>query len=189
MIEPSVSYATVEKASRFIHSVDRGCFLCKTYIQNAFCIIRIRPEDYNLLRMKWQGLYYYDRSLAMGCASVPKTFETVSTAVEWIAYTKLRIDHIMHLLDDFLIIAPSRDLCQTQLQLFLGLCQHLGIRSCHLLGSSSIPLSLRPGFLVTNLKSASTSFRPFFESEKGYPERVANADRFVEFFLFRSRTG
>ena len=63
----------------------------------------------------------------MGCTSAPKTFETVSTAVEWIVHTKLRIDHIMHLLDDFLIIAPCRDLCQTQLQLFLGLCKHLGI--------------------------------------------------------------
>ena len=104
MIEPRVSYATVEKASRFIHSLGRGCFLRKTHIQNAFCIIRIRPEDYNLLGMKWQGLYYCDRSLAMGSASPPKTFETVSTAVEWIAHTKLRIDHIMHLLDDFLII-------------------------------------------------------------------------------------
>jgi len=47
--------------------------------------------------------------------------------MEWIAQTKLGIKHIIHLLDDFLIIAQSRSLCQDQLRLFLDLCSYLGI--------------------------------------------------------------
>ena len=37
------------------------------------------------------------------------------------------IDHILHLLDDFLIVSPSHDLCKQQLDLFLMLCHYLGI--------------------------------------------------------------
>ena len=47
--------------------------------------------------------------------------------MEWIAQNKLKINHIIHLLDDFLIIAKSQSLCQDQLHLFLDLCSYLGI--------------------------------------------------------------
>lgn len=77
--------------------------------------------------MCWQGLYYYDCCMPMGCSSSCKTFETFSSAVEWIAQNKLNIRNILHLLDDFLLIAPSAELCQGQLDLFLLLCNYLGI--------------------------------------------------------------
>ena len=41
--------------------------------------------------------------------------------MEWIAQIKLRINHIIHLLDDFLIIAKSESFCQNQLYLFFEL--------------------------------------------------------------------
>ena len=63
----------------------------------------------------------------MGCSSGCRTFETLSSALEWIARKKMKIDHIIHLLDDFLIIAPSQMLCKGQLHLFLDLCSYLGI--------------------------------------------------------------
>ena len=122
-----VSYATVEDAIRHIRSVGSTCFLAKTDIKNAFRIIPIRPQDYNLLGMCWRGLYYYDRCMPMGCSSSCKTFETFSTAIEWIAQNKLHINDILHLLDDFLIISPTEDLCRKQLDLFLLLCSYLGI--------------------------------------------------------------
>ena len=54
-------------------------------------------------------------------------FETFSAAVEWIAHNKLKIDYILHLLDDLLLVAPSEQLCQQQLDLFLSLCSYVGI--------------------------------------------------------------
>ena len=123
----SVSYATISDAIRHIKAAGRGCFLAKTDVKNAFRIIPIRPLDYNLLGMRWRNLYYYDRCMPMGCSSSCKTFETLSTAMEWIAQNKLRINHIIHLLDDFLIISKSQSLCQEQLHLFLDLCSYLGI--------------------------------------------------------------
>lgn len=124
----SVSYATVEDAIRRIKTVGASCFLAKTDIKNAFRIIPIRPEDHNLLGISWRGLYYYyDRCMAMGCSSSCKTFETFSPEIEWIAQNKLHITDILHVLDDFLIISPTEDLCRKQLDLFLMLCSYLRI--------------------------------------------------------------
>ena len=84
----SVHYATVADAIRLIKAAGKGCFLTKTDIKNAFRIIPICP-------------YYYDCCLPMGAASSCKTFETFSTAIQWIAQQKLNIEAIIHLLDDF----------------------------------------------------------------------------------------
>ena len=123
----SVSYATISDAIQHIKAAGLGCFLVKTDIKNAFRIIPIRSQDHGSLGIRWKGLYYYDRCMPVGCSSSCRTFETLSSALEWIAQKKLKIDHIIHLLDDFLIIAPSQTLCQGQLQLFLDLCSYLGI--------------------------------------------------------------
>ena len=76
--------------------------------------------------MKWHGMYYYDRYMPMGCSSSWKTFETFSSALKWIAHNKLHIRHILHILNDFIIVAPSYQLCQAQLSLFEDLCSYLG---------------------------------------------------------------
>lgn len=123
----SVRYATIGEAIKPIMNAGQGCFLAKTDIKNAFRIIPIHPIDYGLLGMQWRGLYYYDRCMPMGCSSSCLTFETFSTAVEWIARHKLKIDYILHLLDDFLLVASSSQLCKKQLDLFLSLCSYLGI--------------------------------------------------------------
>lgn len=121
------SYANIDDAIHLIKLAGPGCFMAKTDIKNAFRIIPIDPADYSLLGLRWRGLYYYDRCMPMDCSSSCKTFETFSTAVEWIAHHKLKIDYILHLLDDFLLVAPSSELCQHQLDLFLSLCSYLGI--------------------------------------------------------------
>ena len=123
----SVRYATIDEAIKLIMNAGQGCFLAKTDIKNAFRIIPIHPIDYGLLGMQWRGLYYYDRCMPMGCSSSCLTFETFSTAVEWIARHKLKIDYILHLLDDFLLVASSSQLCKKQLDLFLSLCSYLCI--------------------------------------------------------------
>ena len=47
--------------------------------------------------------------------------------MEWVAHNKLKIDYILHLLNDYLLVAPSMQFCQQQLELFLSLCTYLGI--------------------------------------------------------------
>ena len=123
----SVTYATISDAITQIKLVGQGCFLGKTDVKNAFRIVPIHPLDYNLLGMKWRNAYYYDKCMPMGCSSSCRTFELFSTALEWVAQKKLKIAHLIHLLDDFLIIAASKELCHLQLQLFVDLCTYLGV--------------------------------------------------------------
>ena len=65
--------------------------------------------------------------MPMGCSSSCRTFETFSTAVEWIALEKLLIDKLLHLLDDFLIISSTYFVCKAHFDLFIILCDFLGI--------------------------------------------------------------
>ena len=74
--------AIIAKAIQLIKKAGQGCFMAKTAIRNAFRIIPIRPDDYGLLGMQWRDLYYYHRSMPMGCSSSSLTFETFSTTVE-----------------------------------------------------------------------------------------------------------
>lgn len=123
----SVSYATINDAICQIKLAGRGSFLSKTDIKNAFPIIPISPKDYGLLGMEWKNQFFFDKCMPMGCSSSCRTFEMLSTSLEWVARNKLQIDHILHLLDDFLLIAPSFEVCQAQLKLFLDFCDYVGI--------------------------------------------------------------
>ncbi|RUA06910.1 MAG: hypothetical protein DSY43_00970 [Gammaproteobacteria bacterium] len=123
----SVNYATISDAINLVKKVGQGCFLAKTDIKSAFRIIPIQPQAYPLLGMQWKDRFYYDKCMPMGCASSCRTFEMFSSALEWVAQNRMNIPHILHLLDDFLIIAPTSDLCQSELKLFVQLCDYLGV--------------------------------------------------------------
>lgn len=123
----TVKYATVDDAINFIKFLGRGCVLAKTDVRSAFRIIPVHPSDYSLLGLHWRGQWYYDCCLPMGCSSSCETFEGLSTAMEWIACNKLDIPHILHILDDFLIIGESTSYCQAKLQRFLHFCEDVGV--------------------------------------------------------------
>lgn len=65
----TVKYASVGDAINFINSLGRGCFMAKTDVKSPFRIIPIHPADYPLLDIRWNNLYYFDRTLAMGLSS------------------------------------------------------------------------------------------------------------------------
>ena len=101
----SVHYAEVDDAIRFMKRLGRGCTPAKTDVWSAFRIIPIHPLDYHSLGMQWEGNYYVDHWLPMGCASCCKTFEALSTAMEWVAHNKIVIPNILHFLDEFVMLA------------------------------------------------------------------------------------
>ena len=71
----SVRYASIQDAIVFVKYLGVGCYLAKTDIKSAFRIILIHLEDYPLLGMKWQGNYYFNCCLPMGCRSLCAIFE------------------------------------------------------------------------------------------------------------------
>ena len=95
--------------------------MAKTDIKSAFRIISIHPADYSLLGIKWDDMYYFDRCLAMGLRSSRAIFEAFSKSLEWISVHVLRACSVLHILDDFLFIAPTKDQCRRDLTNFVSL--------------------------------------------------------------------
>ena len=123
----TVQYATIQDAISFVTSARSIVFMTKVDIEAAFRIIPVAPSDTHLLGFRWRELYYMDAVLPMGCSSSCAIFESFSTALEWIAMNTLGATKVIHVLDDFLVLAESQDKCGTDLQAFITMCSQLGV--------------------------------------------------------------
>ena len=129
----SLQYITIDNAIQGILCHGRGCFLAKTDVESAFRLIPLKPSDYELFGMFWDGNYYYDKVLPFGLRSAPFLFNMLSDAVEWILLNKCYISFVCHILDDFLIIEPASpsppqsQACQVSLSSMLLTFRNLGI--------------------------------------------------------------
>ena len=83
--------------------------MAKTDIKSAFRIIPVHPKDHPLLGMKWDSQYFFDRTLSMGCSSSCAIFEAFSSTLEWLSKHLFHASSVVHILDDFLFIAPTRE--------------------------------------------------------------------------------
>ncbi|KAJ1166543.1 hypothetical protein NDU88_006943 [Pleurodeles waltl] len=100
----SVRYATVDQALERLRVLGRGTLLAKTDIEAAFRLLPVHPEDYHLLR--FNGDYFYDKCMPMGCSVSCSYFEQFSSALQWIFIRRTGHANVIHYLDDFLILGP-----------------------------------------------------------------------------------
>ena len=129
----SLSYVTIDDAIRAIQELGPRTHMAKTDIESAFRLFPVHPDDWELLGMKWQGLYYFDKVLPFGLRSAPFLFNQLSEGVEWILKEKCAISYVCHLLDDFLILEPKSAqgdesaACQVSLTSMISTFRNLGI--------------------------------------------------------------
>ena len=123
----SVSYHNVDQAIDLLCNLGSGSYMAKTDIQSAFRIIPVHPSNYKLLGFTWKNQFYYDRMLAMGLSASCQIFEAFSSSLQWIAHSYLDIEDMLHILDDFLIMATTESQCSLQLQGFTDLCNEIGV--------------------------------------------------------------
>ena len=77
--------------------------------------------------MKWDNSYYFDRCLGVELRSSCNTFEAFSTCLEWLAVHLQGASSVLHILDDFLFIAPTKDKCERDLANFILMCTYLSV--------------------------------------------------------------
>ena len=123
----SVHYSSIDDAIQKIKRLGKGCYLVKLDIESAFKIVPVHPEDHHLLGFSWKGCYYFDKTLPMGLRSSCSIFEKISHAIEWAARDKARVEELLHLLDDFLLLARSFKRSERDKQNFISLCETLRI--------------------------------------------------------------
>ena len=124
----TVHYSSIDDAIDIILNVGTNVTMAKTDISNAFRIIPIHPHDHAILGIKFNGCFYFDQCLPMGCTSSCSIFEECSCALQWIAHTKGGITHIVHVLDDFLILSgQNKSVCNQNLTTFINICNTVGV--------------------------------------------------------------
>ena len=123
----AVSYELLDHCIDIIVKLGKGCWIAKADLKDAFRILPIHPSDYRLLGFTWQGKYYYDRSLPMGCSISCRLFEDLSSAVQWILMNKFRVIHMSHILDDFIFFAPTAKECDISLSKFFLLAESVNL--------------------------------------------------------------
>ena len=104
----TVHYSTFDEAIHLIQNLGQGALLAKLDISNAFRLLPVRPEDFNLLGFALEGKFYIDKCLPMGCSISCSLFEKFSTFLHWSLASRAKLPYIIHYLDDFLFVGRQR---------------------------------------------------------------------------------
>ena len=119
--EFSVHYSSFDDAVDLVRSLGHGCYMAKVDIRHAFRLCPVRPQDYKLLGMFWQGSYYVDTRLPFGCRSSPFIFNSFVAALAWIIIFVYGITSIIYYLDDFFFAASAEsNLCSSYMDTILS---------------------------------------------------------------------
>ena len=124
-----VKYASFDDALSIVAQLrlSGDVFMAKLDIKSAFRLLPVNPLDFELLGFKFDGSYYVDRCLPMGCAISCRLFEMFSTFLEFVFKTKTGVQSISHYLDDYIMCFNSRDRCSLAMQQFQDVCNELGV--------------------------------------------------------------
>ncbi|XP_048251513.1 uncharacterized protein LOC125379287 [Haliotis rufescens] len=128
----SVVYARFDEATHMVLQLGKGALLAKFDIQSAFRIIPVHPSDFELLGIRFEGEFYFDKCLPFGCSISCAIFETFSTFLQWCMQSHLPTRPIMHYLDDFLTGGTAgTSHCSDNLNGCVNTLEQLGVPIAH----------------------------------------------------------
>ena len=89
-------------------------------------MVPVHPDDQHLLGIQWEGSIYIDRMLPFGHHSAPKIFSAIADTLQWILIQQ-GIKHILHYLDDFILVASSQDQAHSDRSTLISTFHQLGV--------------------------------------------------------------
>ena len=122
-----VHYATFDQAVELVKSVGQGAYMAKTDIKSAFRLLPVHPGDFRLLGFSFEGFFFFDKCLPMGCSISCSLFEKFSSFLEFLVREQAPAGLVTHYLDDFLFIGRDRSTCGMMLTTFQEICGGLGV--------------------------------------------------------------
>lgn len=133
-------YGTMEEAIRFITALKGDIYLAKIDFKDAFRHCRVRPDEVQMLGLRWQGNTYVDLCLPFGLRSSPAVFNELAHVALWVAKRIAKGIHrgvqfeVVHYLDDYLLITVGRanamNVMATCMETFRELGLHLNNKKC-----------------------------------------------------------
>lgn len=121
----AVTYTSFDAAISWVRRYGQGTLLAKADMEAAFRLLPVHLDSMHLLGCRWQGSYFVDRCLPMGCSISGTLFEAFSSFVEWVVRDVSGLNSVIHYLDDFLCIGP---LDSNACAVLLGTLQHIADR-------------------------------------------------------------
>jgi len=123
----SLSYRTTDNAYTILNKLGPGALLMsKIDLKNAFRLIPVRPDGWNLLGICWRKQFYVDTCLPFSLRLAPYIFNQLSTAIHWISQHSYGVRHLLHYLDDFFTAGPAvSQKCLRNLQSMFTLCESI----------------------------------------------------------------
>ena len=111
-----------------ISELGKSAKVAKLDISQAFHLLIVNPADFDLLGIMFEGKFYINKCLLMGCAISCSLFEKFSTFLHWLVQIKYGIDTLDHYLDDFIFAgeALTND-CEILMNTFLKISEELGV--------------------------------------------------------------
>jgi hypothetical protein len=127
-LDSSVHYSTIDDALTWIKP---GSYLSKIDLSEAYRSIPIHPDNYRLTGLHWifdgskEKTYMFDCRLPFGSSMSCKIFQSLSSSI--VRMLKARGVMSVSYLDDFIIVADSKDLCQKGLDCLIEIVTGLGL--------------------------------------------------------------
>jgi hypothetical protein len=107
-----VKFSSFDSVLSMIYKLGCRAKIGKIDISQAFRLLIIHPSDFDLLGIYFEGYYYIDKCLPMGCAISCSLFEKFSTSIHWLVEQNSSLKTVDHYLDDFIFAgAPSSNDC------------------------------------------------------------------------------
>jgi hypothetical protein len=116
-----------DRAVKSLRALGHNAHMAKIDIEAAYRCIPVRPADWPLQGLTWKGHMYYDIVMQFGLASATAIFEWYSSAAEYIARRLFSIEHLHHYIDDFLILAKTKEECAKYMSQVVELFKALGL--------------------------------------------------------------
>ena len=101
--------------------------MAKMDLKHAFRLCPVRPEDWDLSGLHWDGQYYVDKRLPFGLRSSPAIFNRVADALEWTIATQCDRTHVLQYLDDFFFAEPDDSTSSEAMASFRDTARRLGV--------------------------------------------------------------
>ena len=123
----AVKLNAFDMALKAARQLGKGCYMCKIDIESAYRCIPVRPADWPLLGLQWHNFFYFDVVMQFGITSATAIFEWYSTAAHFIAQHACALRHLVHYVDDFMLIIHNITAAKLALNSLLALFKELGI--------------------------------------------------------------
>ena len=124
----AVRYSSFDNALNMVSSLGRSAELGKIDIRQAFRLLIVNPAEFDLLGIMFDGKYYVDKCLPMGCSISCALFEKFASFLHWVIEKESGIISLDHYLDDFLFggAALTND-CRVLMDTFHLVSKEMGI--------------------------------------------------------------